>query len=233
MASYANTRERFGAIEISPNGYIDANENKVKNVKYPTHEGDATNKFYVDRFNHVGDVKMSVFNGDFFGWLKCDGRSLSRTTYAALFAVIGTSFGSVDGNSFSLPDCRGRVLGTLGQGAGLTNRALGASVGAETHTLTVGEIPSHSHGITDPGHTHSYVNNAGDQNTDNAFSTETAADQVDYNQTTGSSTTGITVNATGGGDAHNNMQPTLFIGHVYIYGGLEIEEPVLDFPFLG
>lgn len=233
MASYANTRERFGAIEISPNGYIDANENKVKNVKYPTHEGDATNKFYVDRFNHVGDVKMSVYNGDFFGWLKCDGRSLSRTTYAALFAVIGTAFGSVDGNSFSLPDCRGRVLGTLGQGSGLTNRLLGNSVGAETHTLTIGEMPSHNHGITDPGHTHGYVNNVGDQSTDNAFATETAADQVDYNQTTGSSTTGITINNNGGGGAHNNMQPTLFIGHVYIYGGLEIEEPVLDFPFLG
>jgi microcystin-dependent protein len=233
MASYANTRERFGAIEISPNGFIDANENKVKNVKYPTHEGDATNKFYVDRFTHVGDVKMSVYNADFFGWLKCDGRSLSRTTYAALFAVIGTAFGSVDGNSFSLPDSRGRVLGTLGQGSGLTNRLLGNSVGEETHTLTVGEMPSHNHGVTDPGHTHGYQNNVGDQNTDNAFGTETAADQVDYNQTTGSSTTGITINNNGGGGAHNNMQPTLFIGHVYMYSGLEIEEPVIDFPFLG
>lgn len=233
MASYANTRERFGAIEISPNGYIDANENKVKNVKYPTHEGDATNKFYVDRFNHVGDVKMSVYNGDFFGWLKCDGRSLSRTTYAALFAVIGTSFGSADGNSFNLPDCRGRVLGTLGQGTGLTNRALGASVGAETHTLTIGEMPSHNHGVTDPGHTHTYINNTNNQNTDNAFASETAADDADLAKTTGSSTTGITIDNNGGGGAHNNMQPTLFIGHVYIYGGLEIEEPVLDFPFLG
>ena len=197
MASFSNSRERFGAIEISPNGYIDANENKVKNVKYPTHEGDATNKFYVDRFNHLGDVKMSVYNNDFYGWLKCNGRSLSRDTYAALFAVIGTSFGSVDGNSFSLPDCRGRVLGTLGQGASLTNRTLGNSVGTETHTLSVGEMPSHSHTITDPGHTHTYVNQLNDQNTDNAFASETAADQADIGQTTGSSTTGITVNNAG------------------------------------
>lgn len=223
MASFSNTRERFGAIEISANGYIDANENKVKNVKYPTHEGDATNKFYVDRFNHVGDVKMSVFNGDFFGWLKCDGRSLSRATYAVLFAAIGTSFGSADVNSFSLPDCRGRVLGTLGQGAGLTNRNLGASVGAETHTLTTGEMPSHSHTITDPGHTHSYSNNSGDQSVHTLTTQSDAADQVEYNQTTGSNTTGITVNNAGGGGAHNNMQPTLFIGHVYIYGGVEVE----------
>lgn len=221
MASFANTRERFGAIEISPRGYINAGYNKVKNVKYPTDEGDATNKLYVDRFNHVGDVKMSVYNGDFYGWLKCDGRSISKVTYAALFAIIGTSFGSVDSNSFSLPDSRGRVLGTLGQSAALTNRILGTSVGEETHTLTVDEMPIHSHGITDPGHTHSYVNNVNDQNTDNAFASETAADQVDIGQNTSSSTTGITVNNAGGGGAHNNMQPTLFIGHVYIYSGLE------------
>ncbi len=233
MASFASSRERFGAIEISPKGYIDANENKVKNVQYPTQEGDATNKFYVDRFNHVGDIKMSVYNNDFYGWLKCDGRSLSRATYASLFAVIGTSFGSANGSSFNLPDCRGRVLGTLGQGSGLTNRALGASVGAETHTLTTGEMPSHSHTINDPGHTHSYVNNVGDQNTDNAFASETAADQVDYNQTTGSASTGITVNSAGGGGAHNNMQPTLFIAHTYIYGGVEVEDPSISFPFLG
>jgi microcystin-dependent protein len=130
---------------------------------------------------------------------------------------------------------RGRVAGGIGDGVGLTARTMGNVVGSETHTLTVGEMPTHNHGvtdpghthgITDPGHTHSYVNNTGDQNTDNAFASETAADQVDYNQTTGSSTTGITVNSNttgittvtaGSSIAHNNMQPTLFIGNMFIY----------------
>lgn len=169
------------------------------------------------RPSYTGDLKYSVQSSDHNGWLKCDGRSLNRTTYDKLFAVIGTSFGNDDSETFKLPDCRGRVLGIIGTGSGLTARTLGASVGAETHTLTISEMPSHNHGITDPGHAHSYVNNVNDQNTDNAFASETAADNADLAQTTGSSTTGITVNNAGGGGAHNNMQPTIFISNVFIF----------------
>lgn len=187
----------------------------------PIYPKELTTKRYVDAKISTGDVKYSVRNTDHDGWMLCDGRSLTRTEYPELFDVIGTAFGSSSGTTFNLPNCQGRVLGAIGQGSGLTNRSLGASVGAETHTLTVGEIPSHTHSINDPGHTHSYVNQIGDQNTDNAFASETAADQADYNQTTGSSTTGITIQSTGGGGAHNNMQPTLFIGNVFIFSSLD------------
>lgn len=165
----------------------------------------------------IGDIKQSVHSSAHNGWLKCDGTAVSRTTYADLFAIISTNFGSGDGTTtFNLPDARGRVLGTTGAGSGLTSRSLGASVGAETHTLTVGEMPVHSHGVTDPGHTHSYTNNTNDQ-TVSALPGETAADQADLTATTVSSTTGITINNAGGGDAHNNMQPTLFIGNTFIF----------------
>lgn len=215
MASFANTRERFGAIEISSNGYIDANENKVQNVKYPTENGDATNKLYVDRFNNIGDIKMSVRNTDFYGWLKCDGRSLSRTTYAALFAVIGTSFGSVDGSSFNLPDTRGRVLGTVGQGSGLTNRALGASVGAETHTLTTNEMPSHSH-------TSNAVGGIGLVTSDGPNTATGGLDFTPGEPNLYNTPSSLIINNAGDGAAHNNMQPTVFIGHVYMYSGVEV-----------
>jgi len=139
----------------------------------------------------------------------------------------------------------------------------GNKVGELDHKLTVPEMPAHNHnksaespgintvadgttsveanhthGITDPGHTHSYVNNVNNQNTDNAFNTETAADNADVSQTTGSSTTGISVNpagshshtisSNGGNQYHNNIQPTLFYGNTFIYSGI----PMLgNFPF--
>jgi microcystin-dependent protein len=166
--------------------------------------------------SYAGDLKYSVQSTDHNGWLKCDGRSISRVLYAKLFEVIGTSFGSDDADTFKLPDCRGRVLGTIGTGTGLTARSLGDKVGAETHTLTVGEMPSHSHTINDPSHSHSYTNNTNNQQV-SALPGETAADQEDLGATTGASTTGITINNTGGGGAHNNMQPTIFISNIFIF----------------
>jgi microcystin-dependent protein len=94
------------------------------------------------------------------GWLPCDGRAVSRTTYSALYALVGTAYGTGDGSStFNLPDLRSRVpLGAYYNGTawtappGLTAWAWGATGGAETHTLTTGEMPAHNH--TDSGHQH-------------------------------------------------------------------------------
>jgi len=112
------------------------------------------------------------------GWLLCFGQAVSRSTFADLFAVIGTTYGAGDGaTTFNVPDLRGRVVagkddmggtaaGRLTFGVGT---ALGGTIGneqlaAHTHTGTVSisdpghnhSQAAHSHGVTDPGHAHSY-----------------------------------------------------------------------------
>ena len=95
------------------------------------------------------------------GWLICDGSAISRSTYANLFAVIGTTYGAGNGSTtFNLPDMRGRTPIGVGQGSGLTDRSLGDSDGEETHILTSSEMPAHNHTFsttTDSGGSHSHT----------------------------------------------------------------------------
>lgn len=98
------------------------------------------------------------------GCLLCDGRAVSRTTYAALYAALGGSsspWGLGDGTTtFNLPDMRGCVPMGAGTHPGLSVRSMGQFVGEEKHTLSVGELPAHAHAVTDPGHVHG-VNDSG------------------------------------------------------------------------
>lgn len=108
------------------------------------------------------------------GCLWPDGRNVSRTTYAALFSQIGTTYGAGNGSTtFGLPDARGRslfgkddmgggVANRLTSGSGISGATLGAAGGSEymmAHNHGIND-PGHSHGINDPGHGH-YVNDPG------------------------------------------------------------------------
>lgn len=166
----------------------------------------------------VGEMRPFAGTSAPTGFLLCDGTAVSRATYAALFAVVSTTYGVGDGSTtFNLPDARGRSLIGAGQGTGLTNRALGATGGEEGHTLTAAEGPIHNHPITDPGHNHAQ---RGTLRTAPATGATGMADNsggvaVGYTST---DTTGITVsNNTTGGGAHNNMQPFLAINYVIKY----------------
>ncbi len=96
------------------------------------------------------------------GWLLCDGSEVSRTTYARLFAALGTTAGAGDGaTTFNLPDYRGYFLRGLDQGAGRdpgapsrAPMANGGSVGDEVGTVEDDEFLSNGHGVNDGGHAH-------------------------------------------------------------------------------
>lgn len=157
---------------------------------------------------YVGDYKMSALTTNHGVWLRCDGTAVSRTTYSALFAKIGISFGVGDGSTtFNIPDFRGRVYGTVGSGTGLTPRLMGANVGVESVTLTSGQIPSHNHAFSNK-----YQGIGTSGSGANALVTSTSA--FDGNAT-------VTPASFGSGASHENMQPTLFGGDVFIcYSGL-------------
>ena len=125
------------------------------------------------------------------GWLALDGSAVSRTTYALLFAAIGTTFGVGDGSTtFNLPDSLGRGLIDSGSGSGLTARTLADSSGAETHQLTVGELAAHTHEITT-------VTGPG-----------AIVAPLEYE---GHSISTYDTESTGSDTAHNNMQPYLVL----------------------
>lgn len=140
------------------------------------------------------------------GWLLCYGQAVSQATYAALYAIIGTTYGSDAGGNFTLPDLRGRVVagqddmgGTSAnrltdQSGGLDGDTLGDTGGAETHTLQTTEIPAHTHTFTDGTNTGGGSAN----NFHQAFN-------VGVTRTSSS---------TGGGGAHNNVQPTIILNYI-------------------
>ncbi len=88
------------------------------------------------------------------GWLWQDGSLYAPSTYPALFAAIGYTYGQ-SGVNFRVPDSRGRTSIGAGVGSGLTNRVLGQTGGLENVTLNLAQTPSHSHGVNDTGHNHS------------------------------------------------------------------------------
>jgi microcystin-dependent protein len=141
------------------------------------------------------------------GWLFAYGQSVASATYPDLYAAIGTTYGG-NATNFNLPDLRGRVVAgqddmgstsanrLTNQSGGLNGDTLGATGGSETHTLTTAQMPSHQHSVYQhAGYHGGSVQGAG---------------AGDSGTTVHAATTG----PTGGGGAHNNVQPTIILNYI-------------------
>jgi microcystin-dependent protein len=132
------------------------------------------------------------------GYLICDGSAVSRATYAALFAVTGTTYGTGDGSTtFNLPDLRRRVpMGAGGTSVSGPANTLGATGGAETHTLSTAEMPAHTH--TSAWYFASSASGGG-------FASPAAFNAAG---------TAFNTSSTGSGGAHTNVQPSIVLNYI-------------------
>ena len=96
----------------------------------------------------VGEIRMFGFNFPPQGWAFCDGQLLSISQNAALFSLLGTTYGGDGESTFALPDLRSRVPVSLGQGEGLSSYAEGQAGGTETVTLGSAQMPAHTHAVS-------------------------------------------------------------------------------------
>ena len=159
----------------------------------PTTNLQAATKQYVDSLLAgivtvpTGTVIWTARNSAPTGYLKANGAAISRSTYADLFAAIGTTYGVGDGSTtFNLPDLRGEFVRGWDDGRGVdTGRAIG--------TTQSDELKSHTHTINDPGHSHSTAAGGGGGSIIAGFQGNGVGPYY-----TNSATTGITINATGG-----------------------------------
>lgn len=177
----AEEAARIAADSALQTGYTNADSAHVAaadpHAQYLTQaEGDAA-------YRVIGAVQMFAGVAAPLNWLMCDGTAISRTTYAALFAVIGTNFGVGDGvNTFNVPDLRARIPRGVSPAY-----PLGTTGGADSHAIAAANLPPHTHAID---HNHPSVTSAG---------TDPAAGSTVTSSQEGSSTgTGAVVINTGG-----------------------------------
>ena len=172
----------------------------------------------MDQF-FMGEIFIGGWDFAARGSAYCNGEILSINSYQSLYSLLGTTFGGDGRTSFKLPDLRGRVPINTGSGAGLTPRQMGSFEGVETNTLSIANMPPHTHDLlAAPG----------------TATTGTAAGNVLAHETRGSSdlpdiyedaTPTINMHencltSIGNGTPVNNMQPYLVIPYYIVLDGI-------------
>jgi len=152
---------------------------------------------------NLGEIML--FSGGFAprGWALCNGQLLPIASNQALFSLLGTTYGGNGQTSFGLPDLRDRVPIHMGQGPGLSPRPRGERLGEANHTLTLAELPAHSHGVRVAGALGSVVSPTG------MFPAGVLSEDPQYGTIADVAMSPVAIAEVGGSQAHPNLQPFL------------------------
>lgn len=161
----------------------------------------------------IGEIRM--FAGPYApqGFANCDGQILSIAQNAALFSILGTTYGGNGSSNFALPDLRGRHAMHAGEGPGLSNRSMGSKGGVELVSLSSNQIPSHTHALRASDQAASSLEPAGTA-LSHARTEIYGADSATATMVAG------TVASTGFGAAHENRQPYATIRYIIALVGI-------------
>ncbi len=163
----------------------------------------------------VGEIRMFAGNFAPRGWAFCDGQLLAVSQNDALFSLYGTIYGGDGRTTFGLPDLRGRIPLHQGHGPGLSERRLGSKGGSEKETLTVNQMPSHSHTAV----------GSSDMATDEILAGKVLAGSQGGNfyistATNNTPLINTVIGNTGGSQSHTNLMPTLCINYICALVGI-------------
>jgi microcystin-dependent protein len=158
---------------------------------------------------YIGEIRMFAGNFAPSGWMFCEGQLLPISENEVLFLLIGTTYGGDGESTFALPDLRGRL--PIHQGNGFI---LAETGGAEEITLTVNQIPAHSHPLLASTNVASQASPAG-----NVVAQSTVADLY-VEDTPNVNLAGTAVGAIGGSQPHTNFQPYLCVSFIISLFGL-------------
>jgi microcystin-dependent protein len=157
---------------------------------------------------YVGEIRMFAGNFAPAGWMFCEGQLLPISENEILFQLIGTTYGGDGQSTFALPDLRGRI--PVHQGNGFI---LAETGGAEEITLTVQQIPAHSHPMLASSATASQTTPA-----TTVLATPTVPDL--YRPSAANTPLAPSVSSVGGSQPHNNFQPYLCVDFIISLFGI-------------
>jgi microcystin-dependent protein len=158
---------------------------------------------------YVGEIRMFAGNFAPAGWMFCEGQLLPISENETLFQLIGTTYGGDGQSTFALPDLRGRLPMHFGNAFTLAETG-----GAEEITLTVQQIPAHSHALLATA-------NAGDQvNPANNLVAQNTAVQLYIEDAPNVNAGPQAIGAVGGSQPHTNFQPYLCVDFIISLFGI-------------
>ena len=165
----------------------------------------------------IGEIRMVGFNFAPSGWQLCNGQLLPIAQYAALFSLLGTTYGGNGQTTFALPDLRSRVPVHQGQGNGLTPYQMGEITGTENVTLITNQMPAHTH-VATVGCQSPLTGRLASQDPAGALMCATTDAANVYAQTGAANATmnaaAVTNAVVGGNLPHTNIQPVLCVNFV-------------------